>query len=105
MSEDQEPVKLLLTYDPIPEKQQEYLRYVLGEFLPALQSMGLPMQEVWHTAYGKYPLRLAAFVAQDRDTLVGILDNPVFVSLESRLLQYVVNYQRRIVPLREKFQF
>lgn len=105
MAHDNGAVKLLVTYDPIPEKQQEYFRYVLGEFLPALQGLGLSMHEVWHTAYGDYPLRLLTFVAQDMETLQGILVNPVFQSLEKRLRQYVVNYRQRIVPMHERFQF
>ncbi len=98
-------VKLLMTYDPIPERQQEYFQYVLGEFLPALQSLGLPMQEVWHTAYGEYPLRLLTFVSPDLESLGTILNSPEFQALEDRLMGYVVNYRKRIVQMRERFQF
>src|SRR3972149_3668319 len=52
-----QPVKLLLSYDPLPERGEEYFRYVLGEFVPALEHLGLTMSEAWHTAYGSRPPR------------------------------------------------
>jgi hypothetical protein len=99
------PVKLLITYDPIPETREAYLEYVLGEFVPGLERAGLPMSEAWHTAYGSYPLRLAGFRAPDQETLETFLASEDFRRLESRLRSYVVNYRRRIVPDRPGFQF
>jgi hypothetical protein len=105
MDMDRESVKLLLTYDPIPERREAYIRYVLGEFVPALEHLGLSMCEAWHTAYGEYPLRLNAFVASDEPSMEDILASDEFRDLETRLQEYVENYRRRIVPVRERFQF
>ncbi len=98
-------VKLLITYDPIPETREAYLEYVLGEFVPGLEQAGLPMSDAWHTAYGSYPLRLTGFRAADRATLESFLASDNFQRLEERLLSFVVNYRRRIVPDRPGFQF
>jgi hypothetical protein len=97
--------KLLLTFDPIPGQREEYLNYVLGEFVPTLEHLGLKMCEAWHTAYGEYPLRLTAFIAQDAAALEQIVASKDFQDLERRLQDYVVNYHRRIVPLQRHFQF
>lgn len=103
---DTRPVKFLLTYDIRSEIQDEYFQFVLGEMVPTLQSMGLTMGGAWHTAYGDYPLRLIEFVAESRAALDQVLASPVWEQLESRLQSYVVNYGRKIVPLRENaFQF
>jgi hypothetical protein len=48
---------------------------------------------------------LTGFVANDEDTLQRILDSEAFHSLEDRLLEFVVNYERRVVPVRQRFQF
>lgn len=101
----QQPVKLLMTYDPIPEKREDYFQFVLGEFVPALEHLGLQMSDAWHTAYGSYPLRLAGFLAPDRETLDRILASQDYQELETQFLEYVENYSRRIVPLRRSFQF
>ncbi len=97
--------KLILTYDPIPEQREAYFRYVLGEFVPTMEQMGLRMCESWHTAYGSYPLRLQGFTADDNDAMAQILDSRDFKELEERLQEYVVNYQRRVVLRKKTFQF
>ena len=102
---DQQRVKLILTYDPRPDRREDYFQYVLGEFVPRLASEGLAMSDAWHTAYGQYPLRLTGFVAPDMASLERILTSQTFRDLEARLQEYVSNYQRRIVPARRGFQF
>ncbi len=97
--------KLILTYDPIPEQREAYFRYVLGEFVPTMEQMGLRMCESWHTAYGAYPLRLQGFTADDNDAMAQILDSRDFKELEERLQKYVINYRRRVVLRKKTFQF
>lgn len=99
------PVKMLLTYDPLPERREAYFHYVLGEFVPGLEQMGLKMSEVWHTAYGEYPLRLAGFVAANRVTMDEVLTSEQFQEFETRLQEFVANYRRRVVPYHGRFQF
>jgi hypothetical protein len=99
------PVKMLLTFDPLPERREEYFHYMLGEFVPALESLGLTMAETWHTAYGHYPLRLTAFVAPDASTMDTVIESDAFAQLEARLQDFVENYHRRVVPADRRFQF
>jgi hypothetical protein len=103
--DSEQRVKLLLTYDPLPERREDYFQYVLGEFVPRLARAGLPMCEVWHTAYGDYPLRLAGFLAPSLLALEQFLASETFRDLETRLQDYVVNYRRRVVAARRGFQF
>ena len=98
-------VKLIITYDPVPERREAYFRYVLGEFVPALEQMGLTLNEAWHTAYGEYPLRMSGFLASDERTMEGILNSQEFRELEARLQEYVINYSRRVVSCNSSFQF
>lgn len=97
--------KLLLTYDPISEQREAYFQYVLGEFVPALEQMGLSLCETWHTAYGSYPLRLSGFIAIDETSIEDILASEDFIELEARLQNYVANYKRRLVHYSSNFQF
>lgn len=97
--------KLLLTYDPIPERREAYFQYVLGEFVPALEQMGLSLCEAWHTAYGSYPLRLNGFIAIDETDIEEILASEDFIELEERLQEFVINYNRRVVHYSSSFQF
>ena len=58
-------VKLLLPYDIKGGRENAYRRFILEEFLPKAQDLGLMPTDAWHTAYGKYPTRLIGFVADD----------------------------------------
>ncbi len=98
-------VKLLLTYDIKPHREAEYYRYVLGEFLPTLQNMGLIMVEGWHTAYGDYPMRLIAFRAQDEKAMQDALNSEEWRAAKQRLLKLVRDYEQRVVVARNPFQF
>ncbi len=98
-------VKMLMTYDVVPELQQAYYEFVLGEMVPTAQSMGLVLSEAWHTAYGDYPIRLNGFVARSQQDLDRILGTAEWQQLEDKLKRFVNGYQRKIVPYREGFQF
>lgn len=98
-------VKVLLSFDIVPELVDEYYQFVLGKFVPAAQRMGMGMVEAWHTAYGDYPIRLIAFVAEDRGTADRVLHSAEWARMEGKLQEYVYNYRRRVVPLRDRFQF
>ena len=51
-------------------------------------------------------MRLVEFVADDQATLNEVLEGPVWGRLEARLQEFVVNYRRKIVRLRDdQFQF
>jgi hypothetical protein len=104
-ADDGTPVKLLLTFDPLPDRREDYFRYLLGEFVPALEGLGLTMAEAWHTAYGDYPLRLTGFLAPDEATMEAVLASTTFEELEARLQEFVENYRRRVVPAGRRFRF
>jgi hypothetical protein len=98
-------IKLLLVYDIKPHREAEYYRYVLGEFLPTLQNMGLIMVEGWHTAYGDYPMRLIAFRADDETTMQKVLTSEEWRAAKERLLKLVRDYEQQVVVARNPFQF
>jgi hypothetical protein len=48
---------------------------------------------------------LIGFVAEDIETIHDALSSTAYQSLEDKLLGYITNYKRSIVPFREGFQF
>jgi hypothetical protein len=106
MSKRDPRYKLILTYDIQSHVQDTYFEFMLGELVPAVQSLGLQMAGAWHTAYGEYPLRLVEFIAEDSAALRAVLETKLWADMERRLGKYVVNYSKKIVRLREdQFQF
>jgi len=98
-------VKLLLAYNIKPNREAEYYRYVLGEFLPVLQNMDLMMVEGWHTAYGDYPMRLIVLRAENELKLRQVMHSEEWQVGKERLLKLVRDYEERIVPAKKVFQF
>ena len=98
--------KLILTYDVQQDMQDTYLQFMLGEFVPAVQSLGLQMTGAWHTAYGQYPIRLIEFIGEDQAAIEAVLETPLWNKMEARLLGFVANYSKKTLHVREdQFQF
>ena len=97
-------LKLLLTYDVIQERQQDYYQFVMGRYLPALQSMGFQMSEAWHTAYGDSPGRLIGFVCRDEETMHELLESDLWLSLNDELESFVSSFDYKFVPYKGGFQ-
>ena len=104
MSENPLLVKLIMSFDIRPGVQQVYYQFMISQFVPAIQKMGLQMSDAWHTVYGDYPSRINSFVGLDLDSMRQVLNSHEWEELETRLQEYVLNYSWRIVPLREGFQ-
>lgn len=97
--------KLLVSYDIRPEMVEQYYYYVLKEFVPELETMGLYMFKVWHIAYGNYPIRQMEFVVESMDTLHEVFGSERWVTLEHHLQDLTTNYERKVVPFRKGYQF
>jgi len=101
-----ERVKLLVSYDVPEQNLQMYYQYMIGEFMPAAQEIGLFLTEALHTMYGDYPNRLLSFVARDYDTLTTIMAGDEWKKLEDRLREFAADEPEfRIVPYQERLQF
>ena len=97
--------KLLLSYNIRLQHQENYMRFVINEFIPALENLGLSNIGVWHTAYGDYPDRLLVFGAKDSAAMSRAVASPIFADIEGKLKTFVTDYNRRVVPFDERFQF
>ena len=97
--------KLLMDYDIKPGKQQSYIRWLMGEFIPDARDLGLHMMMAWHVAYGDYPNRQLVFVAEDLETARRVFTSNRWKEMEDRLRDYTANYRRKLVLYRDGFQF
>jgi hypothetical protein len=97
--------RLLMRYDIRLEMYEPYYQYVTNEFVPALQSMGLYMSAIWHTAYGEYPLRQVEFVTDNLDTVREVFQTERWHKLEAKLQSFTTHYERKLVRYQDRFQF
>jgi hypothetical protein len=97
-------VKLIMTWDITPGREQEYFEFVVREFIPQVQQLGMELKDAWLTMYGDQPQIMASAQMSDLETMQGTLDSKEWQGLVNRLLDYVENYQYKIVPARTGFQ-
>ncbi|MCK4724230.1 MAG: hypothetical protein KAT29_00425, partial [Anaerolineales bacterium] len=68
-------VKLLMTWDILPGREQEYFEFVVRDFLPEIQKLGLEASDAWYTMYGDQPQIMAAVQSNSMGSLQQILDS------------------------------
>jgi hypothetical protein len=94
-----------MTWDIVTEHEQEYFEFVIGEFVPGVQKLGLQPAEAWATLYGPYPQIQVALLAENAPQARNALQSGDWSVLQDRLFSYVKNYSHKIVPSRGGFQF
>jgi hypothetical protein len=99
------PVKLLMTWDISPEHEQDYFEFVIGEFVPGIQRLGLQPVEAWATIFGDYPQIQVAMLAETLEGARLVMHSDGWNELQDKLFTLVRNFDYKIVPARGGFQF
>jgi len=105
MDQSDNGLKLVMSYNIKPDGGQEYYPFMLGKYIPIMQGLGLEVTEAWHTVYGDYPNRLVVFVSRDQETARKVVNDPAWDELNDRLLEFVTDFNYKLVPYKIGFQF
>lgn len=97
-------VKLLMTWDIIPGREQEYFEFVVREFMPGIQRLGMEPSDAWLTVYGSRPQIMTAMQMPTLAALESAINTPEWDSLIRQLTDFVEDYRHKIVPARSGFQ-
>jgi len=97
-------VKLIMTWDIIQGREQEYFEFVIREFLPGIQRLGLEPSDAWFTMYGEHPQILIGAISSDLEEANHALASDRWDDLSQRLLDFVENFDLRVVKARRGFQ-
>ena len=97
-------VKLLMTWDILPGKEQEYFEFVVRDFIPGIQRLGLEPNDAWFSMYGNQPQILAAFQSSNMAELQDVLESSGWKKLMNQLHDYVEDLDYKVVPARSGFQ-
>ena len=97
-------VKLLMSWDILPGKEQTYFEFAMKTFAPELMKMGWQPTEAWYTLYGEGPQIMTAGVTDSVENMREILGSPEWDELRDSLLEYVTNFAYKVVPATGRFQ-
>lgn len=96
--------KLLMTWDIQSGREQEYFEFVVREFVPRMQKLGLQPMDAWYTYYGSKPQIMTAAVNDSYDRIRGVLGSADWDALTLQLLDYVENFNYKVVKSKGAFQ-
>ena len=97
-------VKILMTWDILPGKEQEYFEFVVRDFVPGMQECGLEPSDAWYTFYGNHPQIMAGGVMDSMDDMDRMIRSDDWQDLTQQLMEYVQDFDYKIVPARGGFQ-
>ena len=96
--------KILMRWDIRQEKESEYFEFLVHEFIPALNKLGIADILVWYTAYGDCEQKLAEGTTESLEAMNSILQSEEWVILIDKLQNYVVDFDLKVVAATRGFQ-
>ncbi len=97
-------VKILMTWDILPGREQEYFEFIVRDWIPGLQQLGLEPSDAWFTMYGEQPQIMAAAQVSNLTNLQRALETSKWKEITQRLLEYVEHFDYKVVQARSGFQ-
>jgi hypothetical protein len=98
------PVKLLMTWDIQPGREEDYFEFHIRKFVPALEGLGVSLSEAWLTVYGQQPRLLAEAVIPSLKSARLVVDSHAWEDLGLQMQDLVDNFDFKLVPARGGFQ-
>lgn len=93
-----------MRWDIKPGQENEYFEFIVREFAPGIMRMGLRPTEAWYTVYGNGPQILTGAVTDDLESMHKVLKSTEWEKLHAKLLDFVTDYQHKVVRATSRFQ-
>ena len=97
-------VKLLLTWNVRPGRDEDYLEFVTQDFPESMLEANLQPTEAWYTVYGNWPEVTMGFMVEDLETLRDFLTSRTWYKLRRKLSTYIEDYHQKAIPLQRGYQ-
>ncbi|RMG92202.1 MAG: hypothetical protein D6706_17240 [Chloroflexi bacterium] len=96
--------KLLMQWDIRQETESEYFEFLVHEFIPGLNKLGIDEIQVWYTAYGNCEQMLTSGIAESAEHMQKAMQSDQWKKLIEELQQYVNNFSKKVVNATRGFQ-
>jgi hypothetical protein len=98
------PVKLLMTWNIRPGKEEVYLQFITQEFPESMLKANLQPTDAWYTVYGDWPEVMMGFMAEDLEALKKFLTSKAWAEIKTKLMVYIKDYRHKVLYLERGFQ-
>lgn len=99
-------VRLIMSWDIKPERDQEYFEFVMRDFVPGITRLGMQPTEAWFTVYGRNsqtPQIMMGAIIDSFPKLKALLTNKEWLELHGKLEQFITNYKQKIIRVTPYF--
>jgi len=97
-------VKLIMTWNIRQGKENEYVEFLTHDFIRLVMGMGFHPLDAWYSVWGHGPQVIAGGVAKDLKTMEEALASDQWKTLQTRLQEYVVDMEYKVVEATRGFQ-
>ena len=107
MPKTNQALKLIMTYDMNANNMQAYYQFVMGRYIPVMQTFGFELVEAWTHAYSsdpELPNRTIAFASREGENMDKLLESDAWESINEQLSEFITNFDYKFVPYRAGFQ-
>jgi hypothetical protein len=101
---DERVVKLLMTWDIMPGREEDYFEFHIQKFVPALEGLGVALSEAWLTVYGEKPRLMAEAKLPNIRSAREMLDSNAWDDLGIEMQDLVENFETKVINSRSGFQ-
>ncbi len=91
------PVKFNQYWTVIPDRTKEYEKFIIRDFIPGLNRLGIQIVAGWSVIIGAYTEIMLEGVSNDLDRLEQALKQSKYKELHDNLLSYVKGYKTKIL--------
>jgi hypothetical protein len=81
----------------ISERREPYGKFIIREFIPGLNSLGMHVVAGWSVLVGSYAEMIFESMGNDLEIIEKALKNPKYQELKDKLLTYVKSYKTKIL--------
>ncbi len=79
------------SWDIIREKEEEYSEFVVNEYNPVVEELGIKIVGGYYVEVGEGPGTIACFAFNDLSVVNGKITNPKFIEITNQLAKFVKN--------------
>ncbi|KAA3665004.1 MAG: hypothetical protein DWQ04_02815 [Chloroflexi bacterium] len=98
------PAKLIMRWDIRPEKDSEYFEFLVHEFIPGLNKLGIIEIQVWFTQFGECEQKMASGITQSISEMKTAMKSEEWEMLIDKLNGYVNNFSQKVINATGGFQ-
>ncbi|AOH42775.1 hypothetical protein BEQ56_04370 [Anaerolineaceae bacterium oral taxon 439] len=97
-------LKLIMTWNILPNHEQEYFDFLVRKFVPNMNRLGFELNDAWATVYGDRPQVMVTALLPGEAEAEERMNSREWHDLLEKLQEYVLDFEDKLVPARNEFQ-